>query len=152
MYSTWNICEINITLCRVDQAKIIGQTSVGTHKPKVNTTTIKVNVMAVSCSRCSHSLSRASAAAHLLGLQEQILRGACMSVSFECCVLSGRGLRVRLFTHPEESHQVCVCVCVCVCRISSNPFYPTQLHLPNRVWINYTHAVNNINTPLLTNF
>jgi len=33
-----------------------------------------------------------------------------MSVSWECCVLSGKGLCVGLITHPEEPYQVwCVC-------------------------------------------
>jgi hypothetical protein len=67
--------------------------------------------MAVNRSRWPHSLSHGSVAAHLLGLWEQILPGACMSVSCECYVLSGRGLCVRLITHPEGSHRVCVCVC-----------------------------------------
>jgi hypothetical protein len=36
-----------------------------------------------------------------------------MSVSCECCVLSGRGLCDGLVTHPEESCRVwCVWVCV----------------------------------------
>jgi hypothetical protein len=35
-----------------------------------------------------------------------------MSVSCECCVLSGRGLRVGLITRPEESYRVwCVSEC-----------------------------------------
>jgi hypothetical protein len=35
-----------------------------------------------------------------------------MSVSYECCVLSGRGLRVGLITRPEESYRVwCVSKC-----------------------------------------
>jgi len=35
-----------------------------------------------------------------------------MSVSFECCVLSGRGLFDELITHPEESYlQWSVVVC-----------------------------------------
>jgi len=38
-----------------------------------------------------------------------------MSVSCECCVLSGRGLCVGLNTRSEEPYSVCVCVCVCVC-------------------------------------
>jgi hypothetical protein len=50
-----------------------------------------------------------------------------MSVSCECCVLSGSGLCSGLNTHPEESYPVVVvmvvvvvvvvfvCVCVCVC-------------------------------------
>jgi hypothetical protein len=40
----------------------------------------------------------------LLELRLRIPPGAWMSVSFECCVLSGRGLCVGLITHPEESH------------------------------------------------
>ena len=32
-----------------------------------------------------------------------------MSVCYECCVLSGRGLCVGLITHPEESYRVCLC-------------------------------------------
>ena len=37
-----------------------------------------------------------------------------MSVSCECCVLSGGGLCDGLITRPEESyHFVCACVCVC---------------------------------------
>ena len=43
-----------------------------------------------------------------------------MSVSCECCVLSGRCLCDELIPRPEESYRVwcvveCVCVCVCVC-------------------------------------
>jgi hypothetical protein len=30
-----------------------------------------------------------------------------MSVSCECCVLSGRGLCAGLITRPEESYQMC---------------------------------------------
>jgi hypothetical protein len=33
--------------------------------------------------------------------------GAWMSVSCECCVLSGRGLCDGLVTRPEESYPVC---------------------------------------------
>jgi hypothetical protein len=38
-----------------------------------------------------------------------------MSVSCDCCVLSGRGFCVGLITRPEESYRVCVCVCVLEC-------------------------------------
>jgi len=41
----------------------------------------------------------------LLGLRE-VLPGAWMSVSSECCVLSGRGLCTGLITRPEESYRV----------------------------------------------
>ena len=38
--------------------------------------------------------------------------GAWMSVCFECCVLSGRGLCDELITGPEESYQLrCIVVC-----------------------------------------
>jgi len=39
-----------------------------------------------------------------------------MSVSCDCCVLSGRVLCDGPFSPSEETHRVCVCVwCVCVC-------------------------------------
>ena len=38
-----------------------------------------------------------------------------MSLSFECCVLSGKDLCDRSKPRPEESYRVCVYVCVCVC-------------------------------------
>jgi hypothetical protein len=41
--------------------------------------------------------------------------GEWMSVSFERCVLSGRGLCVGMITHPEESYRVwCVWVWSCI--------------------------------------
>ena len=52
------------------------------------------------------------AAARLLGLWLRIPPGAWMSDSFECCVLSGRGLFDELITRPEESYlQWSVVVC-----------------------------------------
>jgi len=45
---------------------------------------------------------RQPAAARLLGLRVRI-----MSVSYECCVLSGKGLCVGLITRPEESYRLC---------------------------------------------
>jgi hypothetical protein len=53
-----------------------------------------------------------SAAARLLGLWVRIPPEAWMSVSSEYCVLSGRGLCVRLITHSEESYRVCLSVIV----------------------------------------
>jgi len=51
-------------------------------------------------------------AAHLLGLWVQVPPGALMSVSCECCVLSGSGLCDGLITLSEESYQVrCVTEC-----------------------------------------
>ena len=47
-----------------------------------------------------------SAAAYLLGLWVQILLGAWMFVSCDCCMLSGRDLCLGLITLPEESYRV----------------------------------------------
>ena len=44
--------------------------------------------------------------AYLLRLQISILPGAWMSVSCECCVLSGRGLCDGMITCLEESYGV----------------------------------------------
>jgi len=64
-------------------------------------------------------------AARLLRLPVRIPPGARMSVSYECCVLLGRGLCDGLITRPEESYRVCVCVCVSVSviRCNSNPLH-----------------------------
>jgi hypothetical protein len=51
-------------------------------------------------------LRRRSAVVRLLGLWVRIPPGAWISVSCECCVLSGRGLRVGPITRPEESYRV----------------------------------------------
>ena len=57
-------------------------------------------------------LRRGPAASRLLGLWVQIPPGAWMSVSCECCVLSGRGLCDELMTRPEESYRLwCAIVC-----------------------------------------
>jgi hypothetical protein len=47
-----------------------------------------------------------SAAARLLGLRVGIPLGAWMSVSWQCCVLSGREICVGLITRPEVSYQL----------------------------------------------
>jgi hypothetical protein len=49
---------------------------------------------------------RGSAAVRLLGLWVPIPPETRMSVSCECCVLSGRGLCDGLITRPEESYRV----------------------------------------------
>jgi hypothetical protein len=49
---------------------------------------------------------RGSAGVRLLGLRVRIPPGAWMSVSCECCVLSGRGLCVGPITRPEESYRL----------------------------------------------
>ena len=41
----------------------------------------------------------------LVGIAGSIPQGAWLSVFFECCVLSGRGLCVKLITRPEGSYR-----------------------------------------------
>jgi len=72
---------------------------------------------------CSRGLRRRSAAARLLGLRVRIPPGPWLSVSFECCVLSGRGLCDRPITRPEESYRVRMCVSLSVIRCNSNPLH-----------------------------
>ena len=65
----------------------------------------------ISKAKCSRSQwlrgrRRGSAAARLVGLWVRIAPGAYLSVSGECCVLSGGSLCVGLITHPEESYRV----------------------------------------------
>jgi hypothetical protein len=47
-----------------------------------------------------------SAAARLLGLWVRIPPEAWVSVSWDCCVLSGRGLCDELVPRPEESYRM----------------------------------------------
>ena len=63
-------------------------------------------------SRWPRGLRLRSATARLLRLRVRIPPGAWMSVSCECCVLSGRGLCDELITRPGESYRLC-CVVVC---------------------------------------
>jgi hypothetical protein len=51
-------------------------------------------------------LRRGSSAARLLGSWVRISPGAWMSVSCECCVMSGRGLCDGLIPRPEESYRL----------------------------------------------
>ena len=58
------------------------------------------------------AVSSESTAARLLGLRVRVPLGAWMSVSYECCVLSGRGLCDGPIFHPEEIYRLwCVIVC-----------------------------------------
>jgi hypothetical protein len=66
-------------------------------------------------SQWPRGLRRGTAAAILLVLWVRIPPVSWMSVSCDCCVLSGRGLCVGLITCPEESYRVwCVSVIVIV--------------------------------------
>jgi hypothetical protein len=60
----------------------------------------------------SRGLRPGSTAASLLGLRVRMPRTAWMSVSFECCVLSGWGLCAGPIPRPEASYWLwCVLVC-----------------------------------------
>jgi len=66
------------------------------------------------CSRSQwpRNLRLGSVAARLLRLWVRIPLGVWMSLCFECCVLSGRGLCDGLIIRPEESYWLwCVAVC-----------------------------------------
>ena len=57
-------------------------------------------------------LSRSSVGARLLRLWVRIAPGAWMFISWECCVLLGRGLCDELIPRPEQSYRLwCVVVC-----------------------------------------
>ena len=72
---------------------------------------IIINV--VGRSHWPSGLRRGTPASRLAGLRVRIPPGAWMSVSCECCVLSSRGLCIRLIIRPEESYRVwCVLVIV----------------------------------------
>jgi hypothetical protein len=66
-----------------------------------------------------------STATHFLGLRVQILLGAQVSVHYECCVLSGRGLCDGPITCPEESYQVW-CVWVLLWNLEIKRSWPTR--------------------------
>jgi hypothetical protein len=68
--------------------------------------TVYIDCGMLCTSQWPRVLRRGPAAVRLLGLQVRIPPGAWMSVSCECCVLSGRGLCVGLITRPEESYRV----------------------------------------------
>jgi hypothetical protein len=63
------------------------------------------------CSPVARGLRRGFVVVRLLGLRVRIPPTAWMSLCYECCVLSGRGLSVGLITRTEESYRMwCVWV------------------------------------------
>ena len=62
-----------------------------------------LSIDALCRSQWPRGLRRVSAAARLPGLRVRIPPGLWMSVSYECCVLSGRVLCDGLIHRPEES-------------------------------------------------
>ena len=60
----------------------------------------------VSLNESRSKWPRGSAAVRWLRSWVRIPPGEWMSVSYECCVLSGRGLCVALITRPEESYRL----------------------------------------------
>ena len=69
-------------------------------------------IIVVSRSQWPRGLRCSSESARLLRLRVRILPGAWMSVSKECCMLSGRGPCFEMIIRPEECYRVwCVVVC-----------------------------------------
>ena len=66
---------------------------------------LKVNYRSYTTA-CRSRWPSGSAAARLLGLRVQIPPGGLLSVSFECCVLSRRGLCDGPVGRPEESYRL----------------------------------------------
>jgi hypothetical protein len=67
----------------------------------------KCKVVSVADSRWPRVLGRWSAAARLLALQVRIPLGAWMSLSFECCVLSGISACAGLIASPGSFRVWC---------------------------------------------
>jgi len=76
----------------------------------VRTVHFHISIYRPSRSQLPCGLTCSSEAARLLRLRFRIPPGAWMSVSCECCVLSGRGLCDGLITRPEESYWLWVVV------------------------------------------
>ena len=87
-------------------------------KKKVLLSTGKVTRIKTRCNKANsrsqwpRNLRRGSAATRLLKLWVRIPPGAWLSVSCECCVLSGSGLCDGLISHSEEFYwRWCVAMC-----------------------------------------
>jgi hypothetical protein len=70
---------------------------------------------------------------------------AWMSVSFECCVLSGRGLGEELITRPEESYRLC---CVVVCDLETSTVRRSWHALGSsatgkKLWLDFSRPIAN---------
>jgi hypothetical protein len=71
------------------------------------------------------------AASRLLGLRVRIPPRTWLSVSFDCCVLSGRGSCEGPIPRPEESYRVCVRVCAWVWSGAIRTFYNHSILFTN---------------------
>jgi hypothetical protein len=101
---------VSIKLTGLDPQKhFINNTTISTHWPILVAARSKVGF----------------AAALLLGLRVRIPPGAWMSLSSECCVLSGRGLCDRLITCSGESYRLW-CVWVWSRSLGNGKAWPTR--------------------------
>jgi hypothetical protein len=82
------------------------QVKCGSHRMDVRLFTLFKTSVTMYCCRSvwPRGIRRGSEVVRLLELRARILPGAWMSVCCECCVLSGRGLRVGLIPRPERSY------------------------------------------------
>ena len=96
-------------------------------------------VIYVDCRRSQlpRSLRGGSAAAPSLGLRIRIPSEARMSVTCDCCVLSGKGFSAGPFSRPEESYWVCVYLSII--RHNSNLLHLHLVHGKDRLLTVYGH-------------
>jgi hypothetical protein len=94
----------NQTLQRICSVRHRGE--VYAYQEACHRCTVTVTYCNILTNQWPRRLRRGLAAARLLVLWVRIPPGAWMSVSCECCVLSGRGLCVSLIASPEESYRV----------------------------------------------
>jgi len=76
-------------------------------KPEFLLSSLHYSSLMSQC-RGPRGLRRMSATACLLGLWVRIPPGAWLSVSYVCCVVTGRGLCDGPIPRPGQSYQVCV--------------------------------------------
>jgi hypothetical protein len=115
---TWPSLDVDIFYCKEKYTKMISAHGIRVcprlYERKENVIikrlkidTIALGIRTLSRSQWPRSLRRGSAAARLLGLWVRMsCRRSWMSVSCECCVLSGRSLCDGLITRTEEFYRV----------------------------------------------
>ena len=62
-------------------------------------------IVTIKRSQLPRDVRRECTVARLMGLRVKIPPGG-LTVSYGCCVMSGRGLRDGLITRPEESYRL----------------------------------------------
>jgi hypothetical protein len=103
--TSWSLVQRSPTECGVSESVIVKPRQMRRPRPPRGCRAIEKKYFHCP-SQWPRGLRRGSAVARLLGLWFRISPGAWMSVSYECCVLSGRGLCDGLIPRPEECYRV----------------------------------------------